>query len=179
MRKNFLTIFGVLVSTSLFAHSSIGLQVGLWKPSSLDAQPSRPFANIKGAGPALGLSLASPEWQGFALQATAWGWRQSLQEGDLRLLHLSADLKNLLISPTLIRPYVTYGAAMILGKWRESGFSQQGMSVNFGAGLEIALGKPFGLALEYQYLYTVFKKKFGATDNYSGPKMTAKWLFRL
>jgi hypothetical protein len=179
MKKLFLTIFGVLVSTTLFAHSSLGLQVGLWKPSSIDQQPSKPFANIKGASPALGVCLASPEWQGFALQATAWGWRQSSAEGDVRLLHLSADLKNLLISPTLIRPYVTYGAAMILGKWREFGFTQQGMSINFGAGLDISLGKPCGLALEYQYLYTIFNKKFGLTDNYSGPKLTAKWLFHL
>jgi hypothetical protein len=179
MKKLRLIIFGALFSTALFAHSSIGLQVGLWKPSSLDQQPSKPFANLKGAGPALGLMLASPEWQGFVLQATAWGWRQSQKDGDVRLLHLSADLKNLLIGPTLIRPYVTYGAAMIFGKWHEPRFSQQGMSINFGAGLEFALGNPCGLALEYQYLYTIFKKNIGLTDNYSGPKMTAKWFFHL
>ena len=173
-----LIIFGILCATVVWAQSSIGLQVGLWKPSALDENPSKPFANIKGSGPSLGVFLASPEWQGFALQATAWGWRQSLSDGEVQMLHLSADLKNLLISQTRIRPYVTYGAAVILGRCQNSGLSQQGMSINFGAGLEFNLLNSSGIALEYQYLYTVFKKAFGATDNYSGPKLTAKWFYR-
>jgi len=173
-----LIIFGMLFATVLWAQGSIGLQVGLWKPSSLDENPSKPFANIKGSGPSLGLFLASPEWQGFALQATAWTWRQALSDGEVQMLHLSADLKNLLISQTRIRPYVTYGAAVILGRWQQADLSQQGMSINFGAGLEFSLLKSSGIALEYQYIYTVFKKAFGANDNYSGNKMTAKWFYR-
>jgi hypothetical protein len=179
MKHRFLVLALLLCSAELFSRGGLGLQTGIWKPSSLDSDPTKPFANVKGSGLSWGVVFVTPEWQGFALQITSWNWQQSILDGKntTSIVHFSCDIKNMLVSQTHVQPYVTYGAALILGKENSTPLRKHGVSINFGAGVDFNLLKHWGVAIEYQYLYAILNRTLGLTDNYSGPKLTIKMLY--
>jgi hypothetical protein len=168
-----------MLAAQLFGRGSLGIQTGVWKPSSLDKEPSKPFTPIPGSGLSGGLQFSTPEWQGFSLQLAGWLWRQSIsgQEHKASLLHLSCDVKNLLLTQSWIRPYATYGAALIWGTDDQRALHKDGLTINLGAGIDFMLQKHWGLGIEYQYLYCTMNRRLGLTDDYSGPRLTMMLLY--
>jgi len=176
-----LVCIALLCAVQLFGRTGIGVQAGIWKPSSLDRDPSNPLAAIQGSGSSFGVQATTPVWQGFALQLSAWTWQRSAGADRAKtcLVHLSGDLKNLLLSQTRLQPYVIYGAALISGKEENGRFNQIGLSVNCGAGFDLQVHPRFILSLEYQYLYVILNHRHSQSPDYSGPKLTAKFAFLL
>ncbi len=181
-------IVWVLPATAKSSHSrgGVALLAGNWKPSDLDAQPSKPFARIEGANYFCGLALLTPELGGLALQVSTWQWQQRGLAGRLnadavKLRHLALDIKHQLISTSIICPYVTYGAGTIYGQTKAAAdytkLRHLGYAINFGAGVDFLLFQHWGIAGEYQYLYADLKEKTGLTQKYSGPKLTFKLHF--
>lgn len=172
-----------------FSHGAIALQSGIWKPSSIDDNPSKPFTNVKGADPFLGVTLVTPSIKSLSLQISLVGWQQRRAEHDwafksLALYLLEVDIKQQLVYQTTISPYVTYGMSAIWARQipasainSDAKLSHAGYSLNVGAGIDIQIFQHWGLSAEYQYLYAAFRDKIGLTDNYSGPKLTLKLLF--
>lgn len=167
---------------------SLSLQSGVWKPSALDQQPSKPFQSVPGSGWCWGGSACTPEVDGFALRLSGWQWQQAFalmdKAGRVEMRHLALDLKYALLDPAAIGPFVSYGAAAVYG--RESSrlpgpadtrWSYRGYTLNIGAGIDLRLLRRWGLAAEYQYLYANFDQAFGLTSRYSGPKLTFKLLY--
>ncbi len=175
---NVIWLLLLLVAHS-FGQAGLGLQTGVWKPSSLDKEPNKPFTPISGSGLSGGIQFSTPAWQGFSLQLAGWAWQQSIpgQDKKTTLLHVSCDIKNRLLSQSWIRPYATYGAAVIWGTEDRSCLQKSGLSINFGAGIDFMMQKHWGLGLEYQYLYCTMDRRLGLTDDYSGPKLTVKLLY--
>ncbi len=194
----YLTIFGCLLvnylsfaadKSNYFAGGSLGGELGVWKPSSLDAHPSKPFKNVKGADPYWGISFVTPSFASFALRVTLIQWQQNLTGTSSRLesvtlRHLSLDLKNQIVSQARISPYACYGLAAIWSREqpvdvgdKKVPLDRAGYGVNVGAGLDVQTLKHWAFAIEYQYLYAVFEKKVGLTDNYSGPKVSCKVMY--
>ncbi|NLP09106.1 hypothetical protein GX408_01790 [bacterium] len=177
-----LFLFLLLLSGSAAsARVGLGVQAAIWKPSSLDHEPSRPFRAIPGSGISYGLMVQSPEWQSFSLQLSAWKWQQT-QEPEMNVVtlwHLSCDVKNSLLNQTLLRPYATYGFAAVLGKPNSRPLQRDGLSINLGAGVEYRPFPRIGLAFEYQYLYLLMDRNIGFTDDLSGPKLTFKFIYTL
>jgi len=172
-----------------FSAGGLGAELGIWKPSSLDGNPSKPFKNVKGADPYWGISFVTPSFAGFALRVALIQWQQRLtdetaQLESVTLRHLSLDLKNQIVSQARISPYVCYGLAAIWSREkpvdvgdRKVPLDRAGYGVNVGAGLDVQALKHWAFAVEYQYLYAAFEKKVGLTDNYSGPKVSGRVMF--
>jgi hypothetical protein len=167
------------------SRANVGLDYGIWKPSSLDDYPTQPFTNVDGAEPYLGIAFTSPLVKSHAVRVSLTQWQQKdLAEVDLEsvtLRHLSFDLKYLLLPEYKISPYVSYGIAAIWSREQPNGLKDEkapldraGWGFNLGTGIDFYLLKHFGVGLEYQYSYAVFAKHVGLTDNYSGPKIVAK-----
>ncbi len=175
--------------SSYFARGGLGIEIGVWKPSSLDGNPSKPFKNVKGADPYWGISFVTPSFASFALRVTLIQWQQNLTGTSSRLesvtlRHLSLDLKNQIVSQAWISPYACYGLAAIWSREQPTNvednkvpLDRAGYGVNVGAGLDVQILKHWAFAIEYQYLYAVFEKKVGLTDNYSGPKVSCKVMY--
>ena len=47
---------------------NLGVETGVWKPSTLDDHPSKPFKNVTGARPYIGITLSTPSFENFALR---------------------------------------------------------------------------------------------------------------
>ncbi len=177
-----LFLFLTLLScTAASARIGLGVQAAIWKPSSLDHEPSKPFRAIPGSGISYGLVAQSPEWQSFSLQLSAWRWQQTQEpeKNVVTLWHLSCDVKNNLITQTRLRPYATYGFAAVLGKANNGPLQRDGLSINLGAGVEYTPFNRTSLAFEYQYLYLLMDRNNGLTDDLSGPKLTFKFIYSL
>ncbi len=172
-----------------FERGNIGAEYGIWKPSTLDAQQTKPFKNIKGAGPYYGVSVTSPALQSYALRISYNYWKQKgLEEranlNYVSLRHLSIELKNYILTQSRICPYVNYGIAAIWSREVPVGSDKEkipldraGFGINVGAGVNIYLFSKWAIAIEYFYLYARFAEKVGLTDNYSGPKLSFKLNF--
>ncbi|HOT96913.1 MAG TPA: hypothetical protein PLG50_01410 [bacterium] len=167
---------------------SLSLQSGVWKPSALDLEPSKPLQPVSGSGWSWGGSVCSPEVGGFALRFSGWHWQQEITLMDkadrVELRHLALDLKYQLLEPAAIGPYVSYGAAAVFGRETtrlptpsDPEWSYRGYTLNIGAGIDLRLLRRWGWAAEYQYLYTNFDKNLGLTSRYSGPMLTFKLLY--
>ncbi|HNW58492.1 MAG TPA: hypothetical protein PKI62_02305 [bacterium] len=168
---------------------SLSLQVGVWKPSVLDVEPSKPFKPVPGTTWSRGISLCTPEVGGFALRVSGWQWQQEFAlmdlAGQVTLRHLALDLKYHLLGTSPVSPFVSYGAAAVYGRettaaWlggADSGWEYRGYALNMGAGIDFRLLRHWGLASEYQYLYADFDESIGMTSRYSGPKVTFKLLY--
>jgi len=177
-----LFLFLLLLSGSAAsARVGLGMQAAIWKPSSLDHEPSRPFRAIPGSGISYGLVAQSPEWQSFSLQLSAWKWQQTQgsEESVVTLWHLSCDIKNSLLNQTRLRPYATYGFAAVMGKPSNGTLQRDGLSINLGAGVEYTPFTRTSLAFEYQYLYLLLDRNIGLSDDLSGPKLTLKFIYLL
>jgi len=179
-------VFLLMVTTAFCqSHLGIGVEYGIWKPSSLDDYTSQPFKNIDGADPYYGVSLLSPVFKSHAIRVSLMQWQQNdLVEVDLTsitLRHLSFDLKYVLIPDYSISPFVSYGAAAIWSREtpRDSEgekipLDRAGWGFNLGAGVDFLLGAHVRLGIEYQYLYAIFSNRVGLTHNYIGPKFSIK-----
>lgn len=177
-----LFLFLTLLScSSASARVGLGVQAAIWKPSSLDREPSRPFHAIPGSGISYGLMAQSPEWQSFSLQLSVWKWQQTQEpeKNVVTLWHLSCDVKNSLLSQTRLRPYATYGFAAVMGKPRSGRLQRDGLSINLGAGVEYSPFTRTSLAFEYQYLYLLMDRNIGLNDDLSGPKLTFMFIYSL
>jgi len=172
-----------------FAHGNIGVEYSIWKPSTLDDHPTKPFEKIKGAGPCYGISVASPAFKSYALRFSYTYWKQNELEHRanldyVSLRHLSFELKNYILTQSRICPYVSYGIAVIWSREVPIGTNKKkvpldraGYGINVGAGTNIYLFSKWGVAIEYFYLYARFTDKVGLTDNYSGPKLSFKLIY--
>ena len=183
-----LGLAGAAAASTPANRGSIALQAGVWKPSTLDTEPSKPFKPVEGAGWSVGASLCSPQLGGFALRVSLWQWHQkdvfpAAPINQVQQIHLALDLKYQLLSSTAIRPYVTYGASGVYA--RELGGSAGddapldylGYALNVGAGVDFQLMRHWGFAADYQYLYIDLERKIGLTSRYSGPKLTFRLLY--
>ncbi|MBN2413561.1 hypothetical protein JXQ31_17925 [candidate division KSB1 bacterium] len=180
---------GFAQDKSYFERGNIGAEYGIWKPSTLDNNQTKPFKNIKGAGPYYGVSVTSPSLQSYALRISYNYWRQKgLEEranlSYVSLRHLSIELKNYILTQSRICPYVNYGVAAIWSREVPVGSDKEkipldraGFGINVGAGANIYLFSKWAVAVEYFYLYARFAEKVGLTDNYSGPKLSFKLNF--
>lgn len=167
----------------------LALQAGIWKPSSLDDQPSKPFAAVDGSGLSWGGSYFTPQLAGFTLRLSGWQWQQAdfaagLPLERIVLRHLALDLKYQLLGAVPIRPYVAYGGALIFAREHSAAphagdpaFARLGFALNVGAGVDFILMRHWGFSAEYQYLYADMERNVGLTSHYSGPKLTFKLLF--
>jgi hypothetical protein len=168
-------------------HGQAAAELAIWKPSDLDDHPSKPFENVKGGSPQVGVSLTSPSLLGFSLRVGAHRWSQTGLEdrGDVESVHLqqvSLEIKNQLVAQARISPYVAYGVCFFWGREDSldgdaNAFDQIGRGVNIGAGVDFALLRHWGFAAEYQYIYTDLEEKIGISADYSGPKVACKLLY--
>jgi len=168
-------------------HGQAAAELAIWKPSDLDAHPSKPFENVEGGSPQIGLSLTSPTLFGFSLRLGAHRWSQTgledrsdLESVDLR--QVSLEIKNQLVAQARISPYVAYGVCLFWGREDSlnsdaDAFERVGRGVNIGAGVDFALMRHWGFAAEYQYVYTDLDEKIGISSDYSGPKVACKLLY--
>jgi opacity protein-like surface antigen len=168
--------------------ANVSCELGLWKPSSIDQYPSKPFKNIDGVDMTKGLGVTSPSLYSLAVKLGYFYWKQRYQlESEARqnvsIRHLSIDIKYMIVNSPRINPFATYGLAFIWGKEGSttqsdpSSFSYLTTGFNVGAGLDFLMLRHVGIGVEYQYLYAKLKKKVGQTDNYSGPKFSLKLLY--
>jgi hypothetical protein len=169
-----------------FTNGSVNVEIGIWKPSSIDDNPTKPFKNIAGAQKTYGFAVMSPSWANLAIRLSLFQWQQkNLSQAfeSVTLRHLSFDIKYSIVNNLKLSPFVTYGGAAIFGRERGTGsavqsvFSHVGTGFNLGAGIDLLLMQHWGLGVEYQYLYAKMKQKIGLTDNYNGPKFSLKLLY--
>jgi opacity protein-like surface antigen len=164
--------------------AAIGVQAGIWKPISLDDNPSQPFKPVRGSDYAPGIYLITPDWQGISLRFTFFHW-QHLEKNHIdqstKLRHLSVDIKQQIISQARISPFMTAGLSGIYAHGREQSAEQDradyqrvGYGINVGAGIDFILFRHWTIAIEYQYLYAKFDNILRKTDNYSGPNLSLK-----
>lgn len=177
-----------LFSQRSLTRANIGMEYGIWKPSSLDDYPSQPLKNVAGADPYWGLTLTTPVIQSHSIRISIMQWRQEgLEEVGLEaatLRHLAVDLKYYVLPDYTVSPYVSYGLAAIWSQEEPQNNTHErippdraGWGFDLGAGIDFMLYRHLGLGVEYQYLYAVFAKRVGMTTNYSGPKISFKFFF--
>ncbi|MBN1542537.1 porin family protein [candidate division KSB1 bacterium] len=173
-----------LAEEKYFSRGSIGLQYGLYKPSSLDSDPADLLKRIEGASDALGFFIVSPSWNGIALRLQAFQWRyddppHSVFGEKITIRHLAAEIKQQILSTTTISPYVTFGLAWIGGCHEQDDSDSctnqsRTNGLDVGAGIDLQVVSHLSLALEYQYLYVKFDRLVGPTDDYSGSFVTLR-----
>ncbi len=185
----FMSTFTTLtIARGTLEQPNIGLDYGVWKPSSLDAYPNQPMKTVDGSNPYIGVFFTTPVLNSHALRLSLMQWQQrelteiALESVTLRCL--SADLKYILLPDNNLTPYVSYGAAAIWSREQPDNMQDEkapldraGWGFNLGAGIDLLLGSFLGVGVEYQYSYAVFSKRVGQTNNYSGPKIAAKLFF--
>ncbi len=158
----------------------IGIQMSIWKPTSLDNRPSEPFHLVKGSQMAKSLFLLSPMWQGLSLRLQTMQWQIDFDTTPTKV-HvriLTLDIKQQIVTQTRISPFLIGGASLIWGKENSQSanpdFNRLGSGLQVGAGVDFFLSYKIGLAFEYQYLYAKLLHPLGPTDNYTGPNLGAK-----
>lgn len=186
MHRFYLLICVVLLTAApLHSRAGLGIDFGIWKPSSLDHYPSQPLKNVDGAAPYLGGSILLPFYKSHTFRATLMQWQQKEPQAGVSavtLRQLGLDFKYLLLPQNSISPYACYGASAFwsreLPKDAEGAavpLDRAGWGFGVGAGIDFMLQQRWALGLEYQYLYAKFSKRVGATDNYSGPRFTLRF----
>jgi len=184
------SLVALFLSVPLFSQRSlsrpnVGIEYGIWKPSSLDKNAAQPLKNVDGADPYFGVTFTSPIFKSHSLRFSLMQWRQEqLQElglASVTLRHLSVDLKYIILPEYTISPYASYGVAAIWSREEPMNVEDEripldraGLGFNLGAGVDFLLHQHVGMGIEYQYLYAVFSKRVGLTSNYSGPKFSMK-----
>ncbi len=193
MKRLFLYLIpGMIYSTACpaqefhyYKHACLGIHGGVWKPSSLDTEPSKPYEPVEGSLPTYGFYFISPAVNNYALRAAVIQWYQEdfpekYQLESVTLRHLSIDLINYIITQYRISPYVSYGIAFIWSREEPKNLQEKipldraGYGVNVGAGLQFMFSRHLMTSVEYQYLYAKIIKKVGKTDNYSGAQISLK-----
>ena len=166
------------------ATGHISVETGIWKPSSIDKEPTKPFKNVNGAEITKGLYINSPSISNFSLRTGLFQWQQDDKQNfnAIEIRHLSLDLKYHILNKFAIIPFTTYGASAIWGREEKNAalgnnFTYRGVGFNVGVGLDILPLKHWGIGVEYQYLYAKFDASLGLSDNYSGPKLTARIIY--
>ncbi|MDZ7261717.1 MAG: hypothetical protein ONB05_06395, partial [candidate division KSB1 bacterium] len=171
--------------SNFFGRTSIGLELGSWKPNTLtDEATVSPFG-VPSATPFLGLFILSPAIQSWIFRATFGFWAQNNIKSlapiqSVTIYTFMLDLKNPLLPQSRLSPFVSYGATVYLGSENESQSSkaklskekQTGYGANVGAGFEIMLGRHWVIGMEFCYHYALFRQVLGLTKDYSGPKIT-------
>lgn len=176
-------------SQNNFTRGNISLEYGVWKPGTLDENPSSPFENVPGAKPYKGASLVTPSLGSFSLLLSYMVWKQDGLESRtaldyVSLQQLAVGVKNYILTQSRICPYVNYGFAVIWSHEDPVGpnpekvkLDQAGYGFNVGAGVNVYLISHWAIAAEYSYVYARLDSKVGLTDNYSGPKLSCKLLY--
>ncbi len=191
--KTVLTILFLLFAVAASAEESnlstnISVDYGIWKPSSLDNFPTQPLKNVEGASYYHGLSFMAKLFATHALRFSVFQWQQeNLQDINLQsvtIRHLSCSLFHIILPESRLSPYVNYGVAAIWSRETPTGTNSRqvplhraGWGFDVGAGLNWRFHQHFALSAEYQFLYAMFNNKVGRTDNYSGPKLSARILY--
>ena len=168
-----------------FASASIGIQMNIWKPSTLDDQDQSILTSVSGSEPAFGFFITSPAWQGISFRGLFFQWQQRRIDetspfDKILVRQVSFDIKQQIIPIAPASPYVTLGISTCFTRsflYTETSlptFQRQTIGFNLGAGIDVHLFEHFALAMEYQYLYAKFNRTVGYTDNYSGPNLSAK-----
>ena len=185
-----LIIPAVTLAKNPLSRNQFSLDLGIWKPGSLDKHPSRPFENVEGGRTCWGFSYTTPSWQDFAFRVSIFQWGQNFEKQSSRLAsvtlrHLSLELKNAILQQSTISPFVSFGAAAIWSREVPTGgqsgnipLDRAGFGGNVGAGLDIIVAPHLAIAVEYQYLYARFEKNVGLTEVYSGPKISLRIGYR-
>ncbi len=180
-----LSIISLSGAKGQLGRANIGIDYGIWKPSTLDAYPNQPFKNVDGAKPYIALFFTSPILKSHSLRMSLMQWQQhDLAEVNLESLTLrclSADLKYILLPENNVTPFVSYGVSAIWSREQRNNehdekapLDRAGWGFSLGAGLDVALSQNLGIGVEYQYSYAVFAKRVGLTDNYSGPRIVTR-----
>jgi opacity protein-like surface antigen len=197
MKQLFRTLFicfTIFTTSSSFAQSrlssaNIGLEIGNWKPSTLDDKQGNPLGQVDGADLYFGFIGSTPAFGGYALRFGVFQWQQhGLEERtnkeSITLRHFSTGIKNSMLPLSPITPYVSFGVSAIWSREvpiKHNGdkiaLDRAGIGIDVGAGLNLLVHQKWAIALEYQYLYAKFSKPVGLTDNYSGPKISFKLLY--
>ncbi len=181
----------MLFSTAAAAESQgigVGAELGIWKPSELDRFPSRPLKNVDGAAPYVGGDLLLPFFRSHVLRVSVMQWRQNeLEEVNLSsviLRQLAFNLKYLLLPQYFISPYACYGASAFWSRELRRNEAESkppldraGWGFDVGAGIDLVVNRRWAVGAEYQYLYARFAKRVGLTDDYSGPRVSARLFF--
>ena len=168
--------------------TNMSVDYGIWKPSSLDDFSTQPLKNVKGASYYHGLSFMAKLFPTHALRFSIFQWQQKdLKELDLQsvtIRHLSCNLFHIILPESQLSPYVNYGIAAIWSRETPTGansrkvpLNRAGWGFDVGAGLNWRFHRHFAVSAEYQFLYAMFQDKVGRTDNYSGPKLSARILY--
>ena len=178
-----------LLAQDRLASANIGVEVGNWKPSTLDAEQGNPFKLVEGAHLYFGINGSTPAIGGYALRFGIFQWQQDGLENrtnkeSITLRHFSTGIKNSILPNSPITPYVSLGIAAIWSREVPAEFKGEkipldraGIGIDVGAGLDFLVQNRWAVALEYQYVYAKFAKSVGQTDNYSGPKISLKLLY--
>jgi opacity protein-like surface antigen len=194
--RYFIYLF-VLVNITVAASStngkhnsiSIGVEAASYKPSILDEKPTSVFEGVPGSSLSYGVFFVSPWVGNYALRVAVLQWFQSdlydkCDVQKIRLRPVAIDLKNRILGGTTLSPYVSYGILFIWAAEKPVGAknfveekSQFGYGASVGAGLDLALISRWSLGVEFQYWYAKLSNTIGLTDDYSGPKISAKLYF--
>jgi hypothetical protein len=173
-----------------FGHTTVGFEIGSWKPNTLEGDKSALPFGVEGASPFIILFITSPQLGDWTLRGSCGYWAQAniqnkenLQSANLVMLMV--DLKERILSESRLTPFVSYGISFSLGsespvnkKYRQlTGGYESGYGVNVGAGFDLSLYKKWALTMEFCYHYLVFNRVVGLTDDYSGPKINMGFFY--
>ena len=106
-----------------FNSGAIGIQYGVWKPTSLESNPGSFWNRIEGSGYAPGVFAISPSWSGISLRVQAFQWEinnpQTEMVGEkLAIRYFAAEIKQQIISIAPISPYATFGLAQVYCRYK-------------------------------------------------------------
>ncbi len=181
----FLFLLPSLVAATDLMRPSLSVDYGIWKPTQLDDEPSKPFQNVDGASYYPGGSVSAPFLGDQLLRLSYFQWKQSgLEKINLEyvhLRHLTLDVKYMMLPEVGICPFVSYGVAGIWSRQQplnqedeQAPLDRAGLGFDLGAGIDFKLSNHLALSVEYLFMYAMLSHKVGYTDNYSGPRLSGK-----
>lgn len=173
-----------------FKKPGIGFEIGSWKPNQLKNESSVSPFGVSGSSPFFRLSFTSPEIEDWTFRFSGGYWSQTEIEdvpnvGSISILLFMLDLKQRVVPQARITPFVSYGISFFVGnesrspkkRYPDSDNPEVGYGANVGAGFDILLVKHWALTIEFCYHYVRFNRDIGRTDDYSGPKISAGFIY--
>ncbi len=171
-------------SSALQPQVGLGLEIGTWRPTELNADMSLSILKGTTEHPYIGLSFFTSWNSGLTLRPSLGYWRYSLESAAsgasrIQIISLLLDLKYSLLSEVRLVPYVSYGIGLFFGQDTRPAVTlsrlqeawEAGAGINVGTGFDISVTPRLFFALEFRYHYLKFKQALALTNNYSGPKI--------
>lgn len=181
----FLFLLPAFAAAADMIQPSLSVDYGIWKPTQLDEEPSKPFKNVDGASNYIGGSLSVPFLGDQVLRLSYFQWKQTdldkIALEYVHLRHLTMDVKYMMLPDVGICPFVSYGVAGIWSRQQplnqedeQASLDRAGLGFDLGAGIDFRLSNHLALSVEYLFMYAMLSHKVGYTDNYSGPRLSGK-----